>query len=1015
MVTAISTWETQLLDSVGDISWRASLVRIRSAVESLWSEVRLVQDFTRHDISHAMRLCRYLGLLLGCNDGKPLSTEESYALLAAVYLHDVGMQCHQPSVHVACGLNVKPKPTSQLTPDEQKAIRSRHHLLTGEWIKYAYTYVGPETTDFILAIKSMPDRLVGPIIDICRFHSKLDLANCEEIFHCNGPQRRRLIALLLRLADEMDIGADRVDINTVSNFTLSPENELYWWLHYSTEITIEDRILTFHVSASEDDIEAYGPKIWALVVDQFRTKNGRLLDLLARNRILVHLDLDQEPSISSSFAIRRLPVHIKGFIDKRLEDDRTRPGGRQRLTTLLIGRDEEMATLVQATRQGELSVVDGIAGSGKTYLCRHLVKRTGQRTIWIDCKPELRVDTLLQKVNAELIAQGDFRFEAVSQNPRLCLEERAAYLVRLLGPGYLMILDNYQDVVDPNIDTLVSIWMVDAGGTGVVIVSRTLPEFVRRYSRGTVRRLHLQGLDESDAMEYLSRKLGIDAPPTTLEKIAQKTLGIPLAMNLFWVLAQYDSIDNVLSSTPRYAEHLLNEEFVKRALGVLSERDESQYELLLRFSVYREPVQRDAFLCIWPRDSDELVNDLIDRLLINHEGGWYGNAHPLIAEYCYSQLAPSDRQTAHLGASAYYADARRQSTLMQLERHHHLFEAGETISAASVLASLLRQRMAHVGNPALFSDLLNRYDRVELPTDTRIWFLRARGDVADISGDLDQAENLYEQMLSLAISTSDREAQATANFCLGIAVWRQGGSHNIERALEYQETAKAIAEQEGFDRLLSSVLNELGLLYQASVVDDKELVSRVGLFEVQQRLLPAMASHPEVFRRSIECLERSLRIAQKLDDPALLLHSYCVRGLAYQLEGRFKEAEHLARSALAVSQKTRSPISQGWGYNDLGLVMHFARRWDEAIEAYSRSIQIKKEIGDRVTRGLTQVSLAQAYLARGDTQEAGESFAQARDLFREIGDRPMEEFCTRCLQEMGRADKYPRTLSDSHA
>ncbi len=68
---------------------------IREAAEKIWcvEAPRVIQDFTDHGINHYERLAEYAVTLLMANQGRPLSKEEAYLLLAGIYIHDIGMQC----------------------------------------------------------------------------------------------------------------------------------------------------------------------------------------------------------------------------------------------------------------------------------------------------------------------------------------------------------------------------------------------------------------------------------------------------------------------------------------------------------------------------------------------------------------------------------------------------------------------------------------------------------------------------------------------------------------------------------------------------------------------------------------------------------------------------------------------------------------------------------------------------------------------------------------------------------
>jgi hypothetical protein len=163
----------RLARRIDDETLKNSLSLIREAANSLLGPDKtiLVKNFTSHGPDHSDRLLKYIDQLLGC--GQELSEIELYALMAAVFLHDIGMQCDRPEVHERLNLPIHSKQASTYSETEQVAIRKNHHLLSCEWLGIAYR--SSENTKFNLAVKTIPSRLLKHVCDICRFHSQLDI------------------------------------------------------------------------------------------------------------------------------------------------------------------------------------------------------------------------------------------------------------------------------------------------------------------------------------------------------------------------------------------------------------------------------------------------------------------------------------------------------------------------------------------------------------------------------------------------------------------------------------------------------------------------------------------------------------------------------------------------------------------------------------------------------------------------------------------------------------------------
>jgi len=293
--------EKQLMEPIAESRLRESLALVRNAVEDIWADdaPRIIQDYTDHGIHHSERLADYAAQLLAANDGRPLSAEETYLLLGGIYLHDIGMQCDvvkYPEIKVkaeAMGakfdVEFTAKTASNYTIDEQKAIRKNHHLLTGAWIDHARrageTVLGP-------AIQTMPDELVGDLIDVCKYHAKLPITGCPITFTLDERGRKQLVAALVRFADELDMDGHRVSIETAKNFRLDPRNAVYWWLHQLTKMNLAGNVITLTTRLRPDDEQHHGSLVREGFIEEFQTKNRPVLSVLRQNNIPIAISAD---------------------------------------------------------------------------------------------------------------------------------------------------------------------------------------------------------------------------------------------------------------------------------------------------------------------------------------------------------------------------------------------------------------------------------------------------------------------------------------------------------------------------------------------------------------------------------------------------------------------------------------------------------------------------------------------------------------------------------------------------
>jgi tetratricopeptide (TPR) repeat protein len=339
--------ESQLWEQVTDVQLVNSLAMIKQAAEKIWTTgVRIIQSYTGHGIPHSKRVEDFVADLLEANKGQALSPEEMYLLLAGVYLHDIGMQCdvvrfpeirrRAEELGAQFAVRFTAQTANEYSIDEQEAIRENHQYLTAAWIDYAHRedeiVLGP-------AIRTIPSGfkyLVGDLMDVCKYHSKLPITDCPST-ELGRRARKRLVAALLRFADELDVDKYRVSIETVKNFSFDPHNSVYWWLHDRTTVLVSPPLVTLTVRMHTDDVEQYGSFIYDALITKFRDKNRPVLDVLAKNGISLRIDNDSKVIGNDHF--ERLPPEITRVLGTMQQELTAKKGSEDE-----ISQAEQMVT-----------------------------------------------------------------------------------------------------------------------------------------------------------------------------------------------------------------------------------------------------------------------------------------------------------------------------------------------------------------------------------------------------------------------------------------------------------------------------------------------------------------------------------------------------------------------------------------------------------------------------------------------------------------------------------------------
>lgn len=177
---------------------RDSAVVLQKTLESFLS---WFPDFTDHSSLHSLDVIDFCNRLIGPSVSD-LSVAEVYVLLMASYLHDVGMGIREKD-YEEFKENLDLGEYSKKHPDakETDIIRDFHNEFSGFFIyKYADLFDIP-SEDFTFAI-----------VQVSRGHRKTDLFDEKEYPDLDteyGKIRTAYLSAIIRLADEIDVGADR--------------------------------------------------------------------------------------------------------------------------------------------------------------------------------------------------------------------------------------------------------------------------------------------------------------------------------------------------------------------------------------------------------------------------------------------------------------------------------------------------------------------------------------------------------------------------------------------------------------------------------------------------------------------------------------------------------------------------------------------------------------------------------------------------------------------------------------
>ena len=213
--------------------------------QALKSYAAWFPSFTDHSALHSMDVLEFCNRILG-DQAEKLSPRECYVLIMSCYLHDIGMGISEKDyLSFRDQLDWTGWFADHPEGDETWFIREFHHEFSGLLIrKYA-------------ALFEIPDEdLLFAIVQVSRGHRKTDLFDAgayPDLQARDGVVRTAFLGAVLRLADEIDMGADRNPELLFDPSGLTEQRDIdSFGVHESIRtVEVRENRIVFHVRPKE--------------------------------------------------------------------------------------------------------------------------------------------------------------------------------------------------------------------------------------------------------------------------------------------------------------------------------------------------------------------------------------------------------------------------------------------------------------------------------------------------------------------------------------------------------------------------------------------------------------------------------------------------------------------------------------------------------------------------------------------------------------------------------------------
>jgi hypothetical protein len=285
-----------MLMEILDADRRRALENAREAAARIWARP-LHRSYTDHTVAHSERVIALLdGLTAGMMaTDKRLSPIEVFCLLAAAYLHDIGMQ------------------NEKFAGGDLDEIRAHHNEQTAEMI---YAVFEDPAHAFAIPLARDPG-LVEAVALVAKGHRRVDLnaAEYEPFVHGGETLRLRLLAALLRFGDGLDMDHRRVDLEQMKLLALPVESQLHWWkCHYVSGVSIADEYIRVSYRFPQD-WPNYQGLIVPLVEGEVRAQHAALEEIFRAQAVKVALG---PPQVRLMRLVQPLPPEVEALARQKV-------------------------------------------------------------------------------------------------------------------------------------------------------------------------------------------------------------------------------------------------------------------------------------------------------------------------------------------------------------------------------------------------------------------------------------------------------------------------------------------------------------------------------------------------------------------------------------------------------------------------------------------------------------------------------------------------------------------------
>lgn len=699
-----------------------------------------------------------------------------------------------------------------------------------------------------------------------------------------------------------------------------------------------------------------------------------------------------------------------------LADALPKPGGRA-----LIGRDELLSKLKERLCSGERKTtvaLYGLPGVGKTALAaqlansREVTQRFSDGVLWAGLGKQPNILTLLNTWGAEVGARSP-------QGEPANVESQMRAIREAVGERrILLVIDDAWALTDAIIFNVF-------GPYCAALLTTRFPEIALRVAGENA--VWVEELSEDDGLRLLGRLAPqiVATEPEEARKLVRSVGGLPLALMLLGeyvhvqthggqprrlqaALAQMRDADERLRlSSIRLPENpstdvSLGTPLSLRAVIALSEQGisaEARHALhaLSLFPPKPASFSEAAALAVTTAELQAL-DELIDAGLLEGRGAGRYTLHQTIADYARIKFA-DDAACRRMMTFfiRYIEESDADYRAIETEELNILaaLDCAHQYGVTDLLAACICLFAPYLEAQGLYSAAemhLNRAEQVTLAScdDARLASIWLRlGRLAELSGDLARAEDLYEKGFEKANTTHQKEVMSALLAHRGEVAIARG---DYQRANRYLREGLKINRAVGDKRRAGMLLRLLGevadcggdyakgdklylrALAFARDVGDQETISALLQNLGEKALKRGDVSLAERYLAEGLRSARDTRHYQRMSALLADLGALAIR------QRRLDEAEQLIQEGLTLAQSIGHPIRMITASLNLAKLEEERENYDQAAAHLRSSLEVARAIGHPFLTAECLIAYGEVQLKEKQSDSAASMFEQALAL-----------------------------------